>query len=230
MFHGALASAGATFVGHLPWFATFNTLQEMVPRREDTVGKLARNAAIGFVSSGACMQRAARWRCSCDCTASLQSRGSRTRPAYVQPRASVAASRSHQRHHQQLHPRHQDVPPDDGARGGAVQRGREAVRHLVELQAQFAERAVSLHTLLMPPPTPITPSTARSAASSRRTASPACCSAASARASSRTACRASCSRCCGGRLTTRGPRATSSAGRRRRAGCGVRAGSNGCRG
>lgn len=51
LFHGALASAAATFVGHYPWFATFNTLQEIVPKREDALGKLARNAGIGFVSA-----------------------------------------------------------------------------------------------------------------------------------------------------------------------------------
>lgn len=51
LFHGALASAAATFVGHYPWFATFNTLQEIVPQRESTLGKLARNAGIGFVSA-----------------------------------------------------------------------------------------------------------------------------------------------------------------------------------
>jgi hypothetical protein len=32
-------------------FATYNTLQELVPKREDVLGKLSRNAAIGFVSS-----------------------------------------------------------------------------------------------------------------------------------------------------------------------------------
>lgn len=51
LFHGAMASAGATFVGHYPWFATFNTLQEIVPKRDDTLGKLGRNAAIGFTST-----------------------------------------------------------------------------------------------------------------------------------------------------------------------------------
>ena len=28
LFHGALAAAGATAVGHFPWFFTFNFLQE----------------------------------------------------------------------------------------------------------------------------------------------------------------------------------------------------------
>ncbi len=48
---GALASASATAFGHWPWFAVFNTLQHHVPQRTDTLGKLARNAAIGFTAS-----------------------------------------------------------------------------------------------------------------------------------------------------------------------------------
>jgi hypothetical protein len=28
MYHGALAASAATFVGHYPWFATYNTLDE----------------------------------------------------------------------------------------------------------------------------------------------------------------------------------------------------------
>lgn len=54
MFHGALASAAATFAGHWPWFATFNTLQEAipVPAGEDALlARLARNAGIGFTAS-----------------------------------------------------------------------------------------------------------------------------------------------------------------------------------
>lgn len=54
MFHGALASSAATFAGHWPWFATYNTLQEAipVPKGEDALlSRLARNAGIGFVSS-----------------------------------------------------------------------------------------------------------------------------------------------------------------------------------
>lgn len=51
LFHGALAASAATLVGHYPWFATYNYLQEVVPRYSDTGRKLARNAAIGFVAS-----------------------------------------------------------------------------------------------------------------------------------------------------------------------------------
>jgi hypothetical protein len=51
MWYGALASASATFIGHYPWFATYNYLQETIPKRTDTAGKLARNAFIGFTAS-----------------------------------------------------------------------------------------------------------------------------------------------------------------------------------
>ena len=53
-FHGALAAASATAVGHFPWFFTFNTLQEAIPlpKAEAHRGwKFARNASIGFVAS-----------------------------------------------------------------------------------------------------------------------------------------------------------------------------------
>jgi len=50
-YHGAMAAAAATFVGHYPWFATFNTLQANIPVPDDKFKKLGRNAFIGFVSS-----------------------------------------------------------------------------------------------------------------------------------------------------------------------------------
>jgi len=52
-FHGSLAAAAATFVGHYPWFATYNYLSEYLPRpaKDDYVGKLGRSAFIGFCSS-----------------------------------------------------------------------------------------------------------------------------------------------------------------------------------
>ena len=46
-----MAAAAATFAGHYPWFATFNTLQATIPQYDDTLMKLGRNAGIGFVSS-----------------------------------------------------------------------------------------------------------------------------------------------------------------------------------
>ena len=53
LYHGALASASASMVGHYPWFMTFNTLQEVLqkPDSDDTIRKLGRNAVIGFCSS-----------------------------------------------------------------------------------------------------------------------------------------------------------------------------------
>jgi hypothetical protein len=50
-FHGALATSAATFVGHYPWFAVYNTLQEWVPKRTEPMEKLARNAGIGFAAT-----------------------------------------------------------------------------------------------------------------------------------------------------------------------------------
>jgi hypothetical protein len=51
MFHGATATMAATFVGHYPWFATFNTLQANIPTPADLPTKLLRNAGIGFAAS-----------------------------------------------------------------------------------------------------------------------------------------------------------------------------------
>jgi len=51
MWHGAMAAASATAVGHFPWFYTFNLLQSVWPQYTETHKKLARNAAIGFVAS-----------------------------------------------------------------------------------------------------------------------------------------------------------------------------------
>lgn len=51
MYHGALGAAGATAVGHYPWFATHNILQEKIPRRKNFLENLLRNACIGFCSS-----------------------------------------------------------------------------------------------------------------------------------------------------------------------------------
>eukprot|EP00612_Vaucheria_litorea_P000196 CAMPEP_0171452634 /NCGR_PEP_ID=MMETSP0945-20130129/664_1 /TAXON_ID=109269 /ORGANISM="Vaucheria litorea, Strain CCMP2940" /LENGTH=277 /DNA_ID=CAMNT_0011977341 /DNA_START=32 /DNA_END=862 /DNA_ORIENTATION=- len=51
LYHGAIAASTATFVGHYPWFFTFNFLQEKIPKETKTLKKLARNAFIGFCSS-----------------------------------------------------------------------------------------------------------------------------------------------------------------------------------
>lgn len=52
LYHGGLGAFGATYVGHFPWFFTFNFLDEKVPKYEDsTFKKFGRNACIGFCSS-----------------------------------------------------------------------------------------------------------------------------------------------------------------------------------
>ena len=41
----------ATFVGHYPWFFTYNYLQAHLPTRDTTLGQISRNALIGFSAS-----------------------------------------------------------------------------------------------------------------------------------------------------------------------------------
>jgi hypothetical protein len=50
-FHGSIAAASATFVGHYPWFFVYNYLSEHLPRYTDLPMKLARSALIGFCAS-----------------------------------------------------------------------------------------------------------------------------------------------------------------------------------
>jgi hypothetical protein len=47
-YHGSLAAASATAVGHYPWFMVYNNLQEKIPKPDGFFEKLARNAGIGF--------------------------------------------------------------------------------------------------------------------------------------------------------------------------------------
>lgn len=53
LYAGSLGAAGATMVGHYPWFATYNTLQENIPKpaEDEKLKTLGRNAIIGFCSS-----------------------------------------------------------------------------------------------------------------------------------------------------------------------------------
>ena len=51
LYNGSLASASATFVGHYPWFFTYNFLSEQIPEQDDAVRKLGRRAILGFCSS-----------------------------------------------------------------------------------------------------------------------------------------------------------------------------------
>jgi len=41
----------ATFVGHYPWFFTYNFLSEKIPKQEDPLSELGRRALLGFCSS-----------------------------------------------------------------------------------------------------------------------------------------------------------------------------------
>ena len=51
LYHGALATSAATFVGHYPWFVTYNFLNARIPQYTDGVKKFARQAGIGFCAS-----------------------------------------------------------------------------------------------------------------------------------------------------------------------------------
>lgn len=51
LYQGSLAAASATFVGHYPWFATYNLLSEKIPKQDTTLGELGRRAVLGFCSS-----------------------------------------------------------------------------------------------------------------------------------------------------------------------------------
>lgn len=51
LFYGAWATAAATFVGHYPWFSTYNYLDETLPAPHTLLQKLLRQALIGFVAS-----------------------------------------------------------------------------------------------------------------------------------------------------------------------------------
>lgn len=50
-WYGAMGSAGATFIGHYPWFLTYNYLQKQLPEQNTIMGNLSRNALIGFSAS-----------------------------------------------------------------------------------------------------------------------------------------------------------------------------------
>ena len=51
LFHGSLAASTATIVGHYPWFATYNYLQQTIPKFQQRSHELLRNAGIGFTSA-----------------------------------------------------------------------------------------------------------------------------------------------------------------------------------
>ena len=51
MWYGAMGSAGATFIGHYPWFFTYNYLQKNMEKQDTMLGELSKNAFIGFSAS-----------------------------------------------------------------------------------------------------------------------------------------------------------------------------------
>lgn len=51
LYDGSLAAASATFVGHYPWFFTYNLLSEKIPEQDTTLKKLGRRAVLGFCAS-----------------------------------------------------------------------------------------------------------------------------------------------------------------------------------
>lgn len=53
LFNGAIATSSATMVGHYPWFATYNYLNEYLPKydKSEQLKNMARNAFIGFNAS-----------------------------------------------------------------------------------------------------------------------------------------------------------------------------------
>mmetsp|Transcript_19443 Transcript_19443/g.28077 ORF Transcript_19443/g.28077 Transcript_19443/m.28077 type:complete len:291 (+) Transcript_19443:232-1104(+) len=51
LYNGAVAAASATFVGHYPWFLTYNFMSETIPKQDTQIAELGRRAIIGFCSS-----------------------------------------------------------------------------------------------------------------------------------------------------------------------------------
>ena len=51
LYNGSIAAASATFVGHYPWFFTYNFLSEAIPKQDTQLGELGRRALLGFCSS-----------------------------------------------------------------------------------------------------------------------------------------------------------------------------------
>ncbi|PFH49656.1 hypothetical protein AMATHDRAFT_194624 [Amanita thiersii Skay4041] len=51
LWHGGAVTAAATFVGHYPWFATYNYLDANLPPAHITLAKLSRDAFVGLAAS-----------------------------------------------------------------------------------------------------------------------------------------------------------------------------------
>lgn len=50
-YHGSVGAFSATYVGHFPWFATYNYLDLKLEKYDSGIKKLSRSALIGFSSS-----------------------------------------------------------------------------------------------------------------------------------------------------------------------------------
>jgi hypothetical protein len=51
LYHGSLAAASSTMVGHFPWFFTYNYLNTNIPKPNNDLKNIGRSAFIGFMSS-----------------------------------------------------------------------------------------------------------------------------------------------------------------------------------
>ena len=51
LYQGSIAAASATFVGHYPWFFTYNYLSDTIPKQDTQLMELGRRAILGFCSS-----------------------------------------------------------------------------------------------------------------------------------------------------------------------------------
>ena len=51
LYNGSTAALSATFVGHYPWFLTYNLLNTKIPKYEENYKNFIRNGIIGFSSS-----------------------------------------------------------------------------------------------------------------------------------------------------------------------------------
>jgi len=52
LFHGTIAQTSATFVGHYPWFLTYNILNEKLPKYDKgSINNFIKNGFIGFNSA-----------------------------------------------------------------------------------------------------------------------------------------------------------------------------------
>lgn len=50
-YHGSMGAFVATYVGHFPWFATYNYLDSNIENYQEGIKKFSRNAFIGFSAS-----------------------------------------------------------------------------------------------------------------------------------------------------------------------------------